>query len=227
MQIIKLKQKNSKKTGPSSFYWAKAAPARYPPTVERGKLSLLCEASLTQCPPLYGPRSPSLRMDHAAQLPTWNGRASLSLPKAQLVGQAHCPITLMPLLRLQAGVTQLGDRIFSHAHSTARSPLAIITPSGFPIFIASRTNSGSFSNPPRVSIFNTTPKFETFLFSSSRRKTTMSPTSRINETPTMSALAATKSRSTRSFDVSPSYRISLSGMFIDFSEPSFVPLGPA
>uniref|UniRef100_J3N3V2 Uncharacterized protein n=1 Tax=Oryza brachyantha TaxID=4533 RepID=J3N3V2_ORYBR len=53
---------------------ARVAAARYPSTVGSGRYSLLCEASLTQCPPLQVQGRSSLRPGAHAHYSTWNGR---------------------------------------------------------------------------------------------------------------------------------------------------------
>jgi hypothetical protein len=51
---IPVKEKNVVvwQRGHLGLKWAKNAAARYPSTVDCGRYSLLCEASLTHCPPL-------------------------------------------------------------------------------------------------------------------------------------------------------------------------------
>lgn len=44
--------------------WTDGAAACDPSTVGSGKLSLLCESSLTHCPPPQGPRHLNLRTNH-------------------------------------------------------------------------------------------------------------------------------------------------------------------
>ncbi|KAB1213949.1 hypothetical protein CJ030_MR5G017212 [Morella rubra] len=84
-----------------------STPARYPSTVESGRSSLLCETSLTLCPPLQEPQGPSFRLGRMVQLSTWNGRAS-ELRKQTLPHEAEAlsryPVALARVtsLRYQA-----------------------------------------------------------------------------------------------------------------------------
>ncbi|PPR82917.1 hypothetical protein GOBAR_AA37801 [Gossypium barbadense] len=72
------------------------APVRYPSTAKSGKLSLLCESSLTLCLPLKELRGLNLRTSPITQLHAWNGRArewphkpvSVTQPK---VPPPYCP----------------------------------------------------------------------------------------------------------------------------------------
>ncbi|KAF5948296.1 hypothetical protein HYC85_014253 [Camellia sinensis] len=53
MNISKIKKGDGPiRFNPSEICWAIAAPNCYPSTAESERLSLLCEASLTQYPPL-------------------------------------------------------------------------------------------------------------------------------------------------------------------------------
>ncbi|MED6161754.1 hypothetical protein PIB30_063794, partial [Stylosanthes scabra] len=120
---------------------AVGAVACYPSTVRSRRLSLLCEASLTLCPPVYGPRHLSLRPSTEAQLSTWSGQANISQPnQPDLAYPEPCSITVMPLHRLQARVTKLGDRFpfsntrnrreqlpMAETESTETSNLAIVS----------------------------------------------------------------------------------------------------
>ncbi|WVZ02008.1 hypothetical protein V8G54_022814 [Vigna mungo] len=90
--------------------WCGGAAACDPSTVKSRRLSLLCETSLTLCPPVQEPRNPSLRKDSIAQLLTWSGQAALCNFHTNLVKPKPCSITMMPPLGSQADVTQLGER---------------------------------------------------------------------------------------------------------------------
>ena len=104
----KNKKRRFSRTRLTRQFGFRSTPARYPSTVEGGRFSLLCETSLTLCPPRQEPQDPGLRPNHMVQLSTWNGRARnlrlLTLPNES----NHCSVSLIPSLELQASATQLG-----------------------------------------------------------------------------------------------------------------------
>uniref|UniRef100_J3N3T4 Uncharacterized protein n=1 Tax=Oryza brachyantha TaxID=4533 RepID=J3N3T4_ORYBR len=89
---------------------ARVAAARYPSTVGSGRYSLLCEASLTQCPPLQVNGRSGLRPGASAQL--------FNLERAGRIVRTHgtqaqpqrpgIRTTSLPPLGLQATATWLG-----------------------------------------------------------------------------------------------------------------------
>ncbi|EEF34889.1 conserved hypothetical protein [Ricinus communis] len=53
--------------------------------------------------------TPAFAQGHIAQLSAWNGRARAQPHQGRPTGPEQRPITLMPLLRLQAHATEPGD----------------------------------------------------------------------------------------------------------------------
>ena len=66
---------------PRRSCWIQEALTRYPSTARSGKLSLLCETSLTHCPPRQEPLDPSLRPSPLVHLFAWKGQVSTRAPQ--------------------------------------------------------------------------------------------------------------------------------------------------
>ncbi|GKV34118.1 hypothetical protein SLEP1_g42533 [Rubroshorea leprosula] len=86
------------------------APACYPSTAESGRSSLLCEASLTLCPPLQRPRNPqpSLKShDPTPGLERAGQKIATTGPTQRVEIMSHHPL---PSLESQACVTRPGEQ---------------------------------------------------------------------------------------------------------------------
>ena len=84
---------------PRRSCWIQEALTRYPSTARSGKLSLLCETSLTHCPPRQEPLDPSLRPSPLVHLFAWNGQVNNKSPtESDPLGWANVPSLLCPHL---------------------------------------------------------------------------------------------------------------------------------
>lgn len=100
---------------------ANCALTHNPSIVESGRLSLLCEPSMTHYPPLQVSHGLSLSPSHMTQLTTWSGRFSQLQQQTLLDESNHCPTTLVPSLESQATVTQLNFRVNICGHKSIKS----------------------------------------------------------------------------------------------------------
>ncbi|KAJ6906799.1 hypothetical protein NC652_024260 [Populus alba x Populus x berolinensis] len=83
------------------------APACYPSTAKRGRWSLLCESSLTQCPSLQETGQPGLRLVNMAHSWLGTGRPVRSHIKPNLL----CPhLSYKPTL-LSSAMTRRSDAV--------------------------------------------------------------------------------------------------------------------
>ncbi|KAG6392236.1 hypothetical protein SASPL_146449 [Salvia splendens] len=118
--------------GISAYFDASDTPACYPSTAESGKWSLLCETSLTQCPPLYRPRSPCLRTSPGiwtSDLATWKECSHLASFVNKYAAESLDTACKWGYKGVESGETLSGGGAFSDKKRTLNGSAIITTPS--------------------------------------------------------------------------------------------------